>query len=1381
MNTFVKISMVIIILVLSATCFAERYYVKPGGNDEADGLSWDTAFASLTKGAETAQTGDEVWVKFGEYKEGVSVNIKQGVSFFGGFTGTETQLEQRDLETSPTIINGEQTFITCVKNSGTFDGFHITEGSESGISNSYGTIANCEVYNNLCVGTGGGIVNYDGFVTHCKVYNNTAFVWASNPPGNSSAGGIYNNSKGTVNHCLVYNNVADIGGGIGNYGKVSNSIIFNNTNQGIYNSGEVINCTVYKNSCVDATDIGGIGGSGTVTNCISWKNQGGDIIGETVEYSCFLEAKEENGNLSANPLFENTSGDIATWDFHLKNGSPCIDSGTIQGAPEHDFEENTRPGGDGKICMGAYESPDNYLPEAPEPRCHIYVKKDGDEQNPGNSWDEALKTISKALLLSSQNDSLYEIWVAQGTYQEGYKITVQKFVWLYGGFAGTETQRDQRDFDIYKTIIDGNNSHGCIVNHGLVDGFYITRGEAYEGAGVFNLGRIVRCSIHDNNCNSKGGGIYTYGGEIDKCRIFQNSASSDGGGIYSVDSTISNCIIYKNSNGIYGAQSAILHCTLYNNSSYGIDNTNPEGTGSLVYNTISWKNSTGDIYCDGEIGYCCYGGAYEINGNIFANPLFVNTSGDISTWDFHLRDGSPSVDSGDAGITSNPDMEGTPRPGGDSKVCMGALESPDTYIPGPPEPPQKRFYIKPSGYDFFDGLSWDTALHTFQGAYNKINETADDSIHEVWIAQGKYYPEMFSDTVVPGRALLYGGFSGSETEMNQRNIDQNRTIIDGDLSYHAISNSGLMDGFFVTGGNPIGIYNWGIVRQCTVYGNNNGYLGGGINNEGTVTQCRIYDNSAYSGGGIYNTGLVTNSLIYDNNTLVSRQDKGEAAGICNHGTMRNCLVYKNTNTAAIGHTGGVENAGLMVNCVVFGNSAISEGGGIRNLHGAIKNCISWNNSNDDIIDFYGDGVIEYNCYSNATGTGNISDDPQFVNTTGDFSTWDFKLKDVSPCIDAGDPDAAYNDRCLPPGKGSERNDMGGYGGPDNCTEYSSMPLIPTPTPIPTPSPSPTPPFEPLVGVITQYGDSWGATCHGFPPFDNPYRMGWLGFQFDPEQNWFPLIGNADGKRLDDLIQITEYGDAWVSITSEINYSGESQRWGWLGFRYDERDGYNGWMPLAGDANGDGTCDLIQVTEYGDAWVALSTETSYGQPSRWGWLGYRFNRGKLGERGAIPLAGDANGDGLCDLIQVTEYGDAWVALSSETTYNQPTRWGWIGFHYSPYDGWYPLCGDVNGDGLDDLIQITPTGYPWVSLSMGSFYLSPTRWRWIGFYYDEAQGYYPLIADVNSDVKDDLIKIGYDGNVWVRTSRGDAFNDAENWGNLGFLFSRENGYLPFFLGY
>ena len=60
------------------------------------------------------------------------------------------------------------------------------------------------------------------------------------------------------------------------------------------------------------------------------------------------------------------------------------------------------------------------------------------------------------------------------------------------------------------------------------------------------------------------------------------------------------------------------------------------------------------------------------------------------------------------------------------------------------------------------------------------------------------------------------------------------------------------------------------------------------------------------------------------------------------------------------------------------------------------------------------------------GQGNIDEDPIFVGGSS------YHLQEGSPCIDAGDPDPIHNDECLPPSMGTERNDMGAYGGPWAC-------------------------------------------------------------------------------------------------------------------------------------------------------------------------------------------------------------------------------------------------------------------------------------------------------------------------------------------------------------
>ncbi len=75
------------------------------------------------------------------------------------------------------------------------------------------------------------------------------------------------------------------------------------------------------------------------------------------------------------------------------------------------------------------------------------VATDGD----GLSWATAKKTVTNGLAASVSGD---EVWVSKGTYVES--VTLTSGVGLYGGFAGTETTRDQRNWKTNVTVIDGN-------------------------------------------------------------------------------------------------------------------------------------------------------------------------------------------------------------------------------------------------------------------------------------------------------------------------------------------------------------------------------------------------------------------------------------------------------------------------------------------------------------------------------------------------------------------------------------------------------------------------------------------------------------------------------------------------------------------------------------------------------------------------------------------------------------------------------------------------------------------------------------------------------------------------------------------------------------
>ena len=137
----------------------------------------------------------------------------------------------------------------------------------------------------------------------------------------------------------------------------------------------------------------------------------------------------------------------------------------------------------------------------------------------GQSWDTAFHKVQDGINASISGD---DIWVAAGTYVEN--VVMKDGVALYGGFSGTETSRDQRDWTANRTILDGNKQ-GCVIkiqncpsSTTRVDGFTIRNGTGTASGGANTAGGGIYCTssspvIADNlirdNSATNGAGIYT--------------------------------------------------------------------------------------------------------------------------------------------------------------------------------------------------------------------------------------------------------------------------------------------------------------------------------------------------------------------------------------------------------------------------------------------------------------------------------------------------------------------------------------------------------------------------------------------------------------------------------------------------------------------------------------------------------------------------------------------------------------------------------------------------------------------------------------------------------------------------------------------------------
>ena len=92
-------------IISASNVMATTYYVKPGGGTTG-GTSWATAFGSPQRALEVATENDEIWVAAGTYvptnaetpdPRSRTFRLKRGVKLYGGFIGTEPELNGLEL------------------------------------------------------------------------------------------------------------------------------------------------------------------------------------------------------------------------------------------------------------------------------------------------------------------------------------------------------------------------------------------------------------------------------------------------------------------------------------------------------------------------------------------------------------------------------------------------------------------------------------------------------------------------------------------------------------------------------------------------------------------------------------------------------------------------------------------------------------------------------------------------------------------------------------------------------------------------------------------------------------------------------------------------------------------------------------------------------------------------------------------------------------------------------------------------------------------------------------------------------------------------------------------------------------------------------------
>jgi predicted outer membrane repeat protein len=211
---------------------------------------------------------------------------------------------------------------------------------------------------------------------------------------------------------------------------------------------------------------------------------------------------------------------------------------------------------------------------------------------------------------------------------------------------------------------------------------------AQVGGGILNGyddNTTISNSIFTKNTAEKwGGAIFANAStsfKTENCIFTENNANWHGGAIHinwSASPTITNSIFDKNIAGggggaIWiqpGSISNITNCTFFKNiagwKGGAILNSDSNPT---ISNSILWKDNAPEGPEIGEyknsdpdptVNYCDIQGGYPGNGNINADPLFV----DPDNADFHLQMSSPCIDTGTSENAPDTDIDGDSRPYG---------------------------------------------------------------------------------------------------------------------------------------------------------------------------------------------------------------------------------------------------------------------------------------------------------------------------------------------------------------------------------------------------------------------------------------------------------------------------------------------------------------------------------------------------------------------------------------------------------------------------------------------------------------------------------------------------------------------------------------------
>ncbi len=482
-----------------------------------------------------------------------------------------------------------------------------------------------------------------------------------------------------------------------------------------------------------------------------------------------------------------------------------------------------------------------------------YVKPIATGSGTGSSWADASANIQAMINASALND---EVWIAAGTYtpstfpvgcsgcgtasstNRNNTFSMKFGVSLIGGFAGTETLKSERNFNLNETTLSGdfgsdgniaNNAYhvlsiiNCNNNNTFIEKITVKKGNA-SGAGltitvqsqtyfqewgggvliVNSNTTLSKCSIVENEAISGGGMLITgfSAPKINNSILAQNTAQG-GGAIYNHNNSapeLTNCTISKNTATVAGgamynldSNPTVINSVVYfNNSPVAPSFLNNSSTVTTIRSLVAFGTSP----CTD---------CSNTDGN--ENPQMENSNNPVGadnkwgTFDdgIKLSDCSVGIDYSEVCFNTDTDITGRNRAFDvafrDNRITnpsifcssildLGAYESQSIN--------RKKIYVNnASSIGDNDGTSWSDAFRTSTALQDALNNSCLSN--EIWVAAGTYKPSRIPlecigcsgsrdySFFIREDIRLFGGFTGGETMLNQSDPINNPTILSGDV------------------------------------------------------------------------------------------------------------------------------------------------------------------------------------------------------------------------------------------------------------------------------------------------------------------------------------------------------------------------------------------------------------------------------------------------------------------------------------------------------------------------------------------------------------------------------------------------------------------------